>query len=253
MRGDLRRLASMARSILVDVVYPKVCAGCGMRGLWVCESCEASVPSLTQHICVRCGSPASPEHRCQTLGPHVTTARAAYPYTGWAGASIRRFKYADEPTRAEDLAARMIPLLAAFDCPSVIVPVPLHPKKLNLRGYNQSELLAERIAAQTNLPMKPLLIRIRATRSQVTLDRQSRHHNVAEAFALSPDWATPQGERILLIDDVRTTGATTDACAKVLKEDAKAEAVSVLTFAQELSKEGLQRWMQVLNAPPSQL
>lgn len=253
MKGDLRRLSSMARSILVEVVYPKVCPGCGMRGLWLCERCEASVPSLTQNICARCGSPVDKGHRCQALGPHVTRARAAYPYTGWAGASIRRFKYGDEPTRAEDLVARMLPLLAAFDRPDMIVPVPLHPKKLNLRGYNQSELLAERIAAQTNRPMKSLLIRTRATQSQVTLDRENRHQNVADAFALDPKWAIPHGQHILLIDDVRTTGATTDACAKVLKEVGKADTVSVLTFAQELSNSELQHWLQALNASPSPL
>lgn len=252
MKQTLQRGSSMARAILVEVLYPKVCPGCGMRGIWLCELCRETVPALDHAICVECGSPQplDERHRCQLAGRYVESARAAYPYTGWAAASIRRFKYGDEPTRAEDLAVRMLPMLAAFGTIDVVVPVPLHVSKLNLRGYNQSELLATRIAVHARLDTKPLLIRTKATRPQVTLDQRSRQDNVADAFSLSPEWAIPPGHRILLIDDVRTTGATTDACAKVLKEDARAHSVSVLTFAQELSHAELQRWMQAITVLP---
>jgi ComF family protein len=243
----------MARAILMEVLYPKVCPGCGLRGMWLCEICRESVPPLDRDICPGCGSPVYERHHCQSVGDHVTKVRSAFPYTGWVAASVRRFKYGDEPTRAEDLAARMFPMVAAFGVIDVVVPIPLHPGKLNLRGYNQSELLAARIAAQANLSMKPLLIRTTATRSQVTLDQQSRHANVSGAFSLSHEWSIPAGQRILLIDDVRTTGATTDACAKVFKEDARAHAVSVLTFAQELSNAELRTWRQSISASPSQI
>ncbi len=253
MKQALQRGSSMARAILVEVLYPKVCPGCGLRGMWLCEICRTLVPALDLNICLECGSPDHERHRCPVAGQHVDRARASYPYTGWVAASIKRFKYGDEPARAEDLAARMLPMVAAFGAIDVVVPVPLHASKFNLRGYNQSELLATRIAARANLPMKPLLIRTTATRPQVTLDRQSRHENVTGAFSLNPEWSIPAGQRILLIDDVRTTGATTDACAKVFKEDARTRSVFVLTFAQELSNAELRRWRQSISASPSEI
>jgi len=145
----------------------------------------------------------------------------------------------------------MVPMMEAFGAIDVVVPVPLHPSKLNLRGYNQSDLLATRIAADTHLPVKPLLIRTAKTRPQVTLDRQRRHDNVLGAFSLNPEWSVPPGKRILLIDDVRTTGATTDACAKVMMEEAHAASVSVLTFAQEIPDAELKRWMRSVTVSPS--
>jgi len=237
---DLRRLAEAARNILVDVLYPKTCPGCGLRGVWLCDVCNGTVPLLLQNICDACGSPTHEPYGCRA-GQSVAKARAAYPYAGWAGASVRRFKYGNEPARAEDLAARMVPVLAEFGAVDVVVPVPLHPKKLELRGYNQSELLAKHVASAAKLPMRSLLIRTRATLPQVTLDRQRRHLNVTDAFALNTDWAIEAGRHVLLIDDVRTTGATTDACALVLKQGVGAASVSVLTFAQELSQTDLAR------------
>ncbi len=248
---DLRRLSVAARNILMDVLYPKTCAGCGMRGMWLCELCSATLPLLLQHICDACGSPTHEPYGCRAIGPSVAKARAAYPYAGWAGAAIRRFKYGNEPARAEHLAARMIPVLREFGAIDIVVPVPLHPKKLELRGYNQSELLARHIAAEMGLPVRSLLIRTRVTLPQVTLDRQRRHANVADAFGLDPGWAIEAGRNIMLIDDVRTTGATTDACALVLKEEARAASVGVLTFAQELSQTDHERWTESLTGSPS--
>lgn len=247
----LRRVSSMARTVLVDVLYPKVCPGCGLRGPWLCELCQESVPQLHDEICTRCGLPLVDQHRCRMASDVVAIARAAYPYTGWPAAAVRRFKYGGEPTRANDLALRMLPMLEAFDTIDVVVPVPLHHRKMDLRGYNQSALLADLIANRAGLRLVPLLIRTRATRAQVTLDRRNRHENVAGAFSPNPEWVSPPGQRILLIDDVRTTGATTEACATVLVEQAGAQSVSVLTFAQEVPQAELQRWMQSVNALPS--
>lgn len=256
VKHALQRGGSMARAILVDMFYPKVCPGCGLRGVWLCEICRETVPVLDHAICLKCGSPQHQppheNHHCRIVEHDTGQARAAYPYTGWSAAAVRRFKYGDEPSRADDLASRMLPMLADIGTIDVVVPVPLHASKLNLRGYNQSELLATRIAAHANRPMTPLLIRTRATRAQVDLDRTSRHDNVAGAFSLNPDWAVSPGQRVLLIDDVRTTGATTDACATVLTRDAKAQSVSVLTFAQELSAAELHRLMQTVSVSPLQ-
>lgn len=248
---DLRRLSMAARNVLVEVLYPKTCPGCGMRGMWLCDVCNETLPLLLQNICEACGSPIHEPYGCQAKGQWVAKARAAYPYAGWAGASVRRFKYGNEPARAEEFAARMMPVLGEFGAIDVVVPVPLHSKKLELRGYNQSELLAMHVAAAAGLPMKSLLIRTRATLPQVTLDRQRRQVNVTDAFALNPDWAIEAGRRILLIDDVRTTGATTNACALVLKAELGAASVSVLTFARELSQMELERWVKSITGSPS--
>lgn len=254
MKHILQRGSSMARAILVEVMYPKVCPACGMRGVWLCELCRDTVPPLDHAMSSPCElarvESGHERHSREAAGRYVDSARAAYPYTGWAAASIRRFKYGDEPMRADDLASRMLPMLAAFGTIDVVVPVPLHASKLNLRGYNQSELLATRIAAHLDLPMKPILIRSKATKPQVTLDQKRRRDNMVNAFSRNPEWVIPTGQRVLLIDDVRTTGATTEACAQVLKDDARAHSVSVLTFAQELADAELHQWMQSLSVSP---
>jgi ComF family protein len=147
--------------------------------------------------------------------------------------AIHRYKYQRaywfEPFLAELLIEAAGPALGAQPA-DVIVPVPLHPTKLREREFNQAERLADRLGAATQLPVnKRLLRRVVATRTQALLKRPERLANVRNAFAMR-DGQRLNGERIVVVDDVFTTGATTSACAKVLRSAGAGE-VCVWTLA----------------------
>jgi predicted amidophosphoribosyltransferase len=124
----------------------------------------------------------------------------------------------------------MVPLVGDFGNVDGLVPVPLHRTRLSQRGFNQSEELARVIGAATGLPVVPMLVRTKVTAPQVTLSQADRARNVAGAFALHADWVPGRGNRYLLIDDVRTSGATLGACADVLRQ-VPGVSVGALTFA----------------------
>ena len=234
-------IAKRAGAAIVDTVYPKTCAGCGSRGHWLCTWCDSTVPALRDGICVRCGIPAMPGFACQCQTMHVRChrARSVYPYAGWVANAVRRFKYDDEEDRVRHLGPLMAPLLADFGAVSALVPVPLHPTRLVERGFNQSELLAREISKATGVPVKPMLVRPVMTSQQAKLSRVERLENVRNAFALSPEWAPLPGDRLVIVDDVMTTGATLHACVDVLA-GAGAAAVSALTLAREMQGREMQ-------------
>jgi ComF family protein len=165
--------------------------------------------------------------------PAWDAARAAVAYEGVARQIVQAFKYRDR-TEAGELMARLTARAARdlLQDADAVVPVPLHRLRLWQRRFNQAALLAQRLASAANRPYAPdLLVRTRRTRRQVGLDHEGRRRNMRNAFHV-PDavaWAVA-GRRIALVDDVRTTGATAEACAKALKS-AGAAHVSVVTFA----------------------
>ncbi|MBA2469210.1 MAG: ComF family protein [Chloroflexia bacterium] len=136
----------------------------------------------------------------------------------------------------------MIPILEPLGEFDAIVPVPLHPARLRKRGYNQSGLLAAEIGRQLQVPVMPVLVRTRDTVSQVTLSREDRQTNLSGAFGLDPGWAPAPGTRFLMIDDVRTTGATLNACAKELVRTGPRQ-VTVATLALDLPRRELGAWL----------
>jgi len=168
---------------------------------------------------------------------------------GWASASVRLLKYAGESDRARSLANHM--QAAAGDCGdvAVVVPVPLHPRKLDERGYNQSALLAEEVGALLGVRCVEALVRTRPTVSQVSLDRADRLMNMQGAFVVQSTFRPVPGLRVLLVDDVRTTGATLNACVEAL-EAIQPASVACLTFALDVPKRELQVWLSG-GTPPS--
>jgi len=215
-----------------------------MRGTWLCDRCDPRVPALDTSICYRCGGPlAVPCRLCGQLDRSIEMARAAYPYHGWVRPALWLLKYGNESDRAASLAERMIVqarMLGPFD---TIVPVPLHTRKQDARGYNQSELLADALGSTLSIPVRRLVIRTRETRSQARLSREDRQANVDGAFALDPAWSPRPGGRYLIVDDVRTTSATLNACAEALRSMAPSR-VCVLTFALDLQRKELEAWLQ---------
>jgi len=205
----------------------------------VCPAClRGPAPLDAEFFCVSCRTPfhnrfpLDDEGRCALCRSGLRGFDAAYSfgfYDGVLRQLIHLYKYRKVRTLAGplgDLLLRALPRDEAFDC---VTPVPLHWRKRWQRGFNQADLLARWVASRTGIPRTRLLRRLRSTASQASLSNTSRRRNVAAAFACRrPDLA--MGRKILLIDDVMTTGATAAACALALKR-AGAARVALLTLA----------------------
>jgi ComF family protein len=199
-----------------DSILDEPFAGC------VCRSCWASITPITPPLCDACGDPlptAGAPCGCSfTTERWVTRARAIGEYEGTLRAIVHALKYDGRRSLARPLAERMRArggdLLAAADC---VVPVPLHWRRQYQRGFNQARELARHLG----LPAINALVRARHTRAQVELAAGERRANVAHAFAHRRcifGSADISGAKVVLIDDVSTTGATLESCARVLKE-----------------------------------
>ncbi len=240
--GALDGVARAAGAV-VDIVLPPSCPACRARlgaagGL--CLDCWSTLRPIEEPWCERLGIPFPYDLGPGTLSaeavadpPAFDRARAAVAYEGVAPDLVHAFKYADRTDLAGLIAAQMLragrDLLA--DCDAV-VPIPLHRWRLFRRRFNQASLLAEEVAARSGRPFAPLLLeRIRPTRQQVGLSREGRTENMRGVFAVPPARrGEVKGRRILLVDDVFTTGATLEAAARVLRR-AGAARIDVLTFA----------------------
>lgn len=219
MIGQLWRSAQAARQTLLDLLFPPRCVICRSTDAeCFCAACRSKIDRILPPLCDRCGRPlrASVCPYCQKLPLQIDSIRATAFFEGNMRKAIHAFKYEHRPELARVLGSLLSNFLSAHPIPAdVIVPVPLHPTRERSRGYNQSFLLAQTLGAQTNLTVcQDALTRVRATRSQVELDAAERHANVQDAFAADPRVC---GMRVLLIDDVCTTGATMDACSIALK------------------------------------
>lgn len=238
---------------LLNFMYPPRCAACGRRfgldaGHRVCPHCIGRTELLHDPLCAVCGAPLDPVAaretlcaRCTESPPAFAHARSIARYRPAAEddrrslpALIRRHKYGLDQSLEKALAEFLGPALpysaAALD---VVVPVPLHRRRLWWRGFNQAALLASSIAHRLGLPLViGALVRRKATTPQTSKDHDERRRNVSRAFRVErPDRI--RGRRVLLVDDVMTTGATVDECARVLLK-AGARTVDVLTLARVL-------------------
>jgi len=212
-------------------LYPEVCQLCGGARAtaaegYVCGGCRGKVKFIQEPFCERCGRPFEGAittrfecDNCRDMEWHFQTARSAVEARDQALDVIHRYKYQRalwfEPFLADLLIQAARPALAGKP-PDLIVPVPLHPTKLREREFNQAERLADRLGAALQVQVnKRLLQRVVPTRTQALLKRADRLANVRHAFALRRGQRL-HGERVVLLDDVFTTGATTGACARVL-------------------------------------
>ena len=245
-----------AADLALDAVFPRRCIACRT---WssdaFCNSCRAALQPIVEPFCARCGSPLeSSSGACADCrdnfadnfagaAPPFESMRSVFRFEGAIRRAVHRFKYDGKWAFAAPLAREMIALLenqsSAPRIPieriEIVAPVPLHGWRKFRRGYNQSALLAQAIAAhfQKTVPNNGVLFadilrRSRYTPPQVELDREARGDNVRGAFAVRENYSP--GGAILLIDDVCTTGATISECARVLKSAGAAE-VYALTLA----------------------
>jgi len=216
--------------LALDCLFPRSCAPCGAplaagAPSALCLACRAAIAAPSGARCARCGATATPPGlvciACVRRPPAFASARALGPYrAGTAGANVlaravQALKYHGDRT----LAAPLAELLAArypFAPDAILVPVPLHPARLRARGFNQALLLARGLARRRGLALAPrLLARIRPTTEHAGLGAEARRVNVRDAFAVRPGFDLA-GRSVVLVDDVLTTGATADACARAL-------------------------------------
>lgn len=209
----------MWRAVLgkvVDAVYPPTCAGCGRRGVWVCDRCLARFGPIGAPMCAGCGLPASLPCMCRQLPLEIDAFRAAFVYDDWVKRAVHRFKYEDEVARGASMAAAMVPCLAEMMPLDALIPVSLHAKRKRERGYDQSLVLATALGRLLSVPVSECVERARYTTPQVGQGFQDRQENVRGAFSLKHDHRLAAGCRVVLVDDVRTTGATLGECALAL-------------------------------------
>jgi competence protein ComFC len=234
---------------LLGFVYPEVCQICGIERATAKEGfvgvrCWQKVRFIKPPFCERCGLPFDGAitttfecGNCHELDLHFRSARSAViADKRFMLDIIHRYKYLRElwfePFLADLLIQAAVPVLARERC-DLIVPVPLHPAKRRERQFNQAERLAEHLGRALQIPVNTkLLERVEPTLTQTKLSRQQRAENVQKAFAARRG-AGLLGGRVVVIDDVFTTGATTSACAKVLLS-AGADDVCVWTVARGL-------------------
>lgn len=236
MGGRLARLA-------LDALVPPTCPVCDApveaAGL-ICSACFPRFRPIAPPLCDGCGLPVRGEDiptplcpACRAQPPLFRRARAVWLYGGAAKDLILRLKYADRedlaPTLGRLMARAGAELLREAD---LLVPVPLHLRRLVARRYNQAALLARAVAVASGVPAAvDALRRTRATPPLAELSREEREASLIDAFAVRPRWrGRLRGRRVVLIDDVLTSGATAEACAEALLA-AGAGAVDVLAAA----------------------
>ena len=248
----MRAVAACAaewREAFLGFFYGDVCEGCSNQRAtakegYVCVECRASIKRIEPPFCQCCGAVFPGEitstfkcANCRDLQLAFSHARAVAGAEGVLLDILHRYKYENalwvQPFLTELFAEVAGPKVKAAGW-DMIVPIPLHPRRQKQREFNQAEVLGRALARVTSLgPETKLLRRVIDTRTQTRLSRAERSKNVQSAFRFVGTKADVQGKRVVLVDDVLTTGATANACAKLLRQNG-AEEVCVWTLARSL-------------------
>jgi ComF family protein len=229
----------------LDIFFPPRCHNCksfipDAGVIHLCTACLEATALIRSPLCAQCGEPfmtaGGSDHLCGVClsgPPRFTAARAAALFDGPVRELIHSFKYNRQTQLCRPLGlltARQLGPFVAAAAPDLVIPVPLHVKRLRQRGFNQAVLLGEVLAREWRVPLsRRNLRRLRWTEPQINLTAAQRAANVRGAFAVA-DPGVLQGKRIILVDDVYTTGSTVAECARVLFK-ADAVAVFVITVA----------------------
>ena len=236
---------------LLNLLYPRTCRVCEapLTGRdWFCRSCEQAFPTLDPPFCHVCGEPydglMDRPFRCDNCVDrklHFDFAVAGYRAEGEVRELIHRFKYGRDITLRAPLGKLLCralddPRLQAEDLSAwTLVPVPLHRTREREREFNQSHELCLQLARHTGIPVQNVMKRLRSTDRQARLTRTQRLENLRGAFAMRRGFigkTSPlAGAKVLLVDDVFTTGATTDECARILRREAGVQKVVVIAVA----------------------
>lgn len=231
---------------LLDFILPTSCSYC--RSLigdspfpFICAECWADFSPLQGPVCPRCGRPFespdaltySPEHtcgQCRKVSPHYDQALSVGQFEGSLREAIHQFKYRPCRSLGRPLSAWMASNVRLISDIDIVMPVPLHRKRLRQRGFNQALLLSHGVSSEFEIPLSvDNLVRNRFTKPQVGLSGEERIKNVEGAFAIRRPGEV-EDKSVLLVDDVFTSGATMNECAAALKQSGAAR-VMALTLA----------------------
>lgn len=200
-----------------DIVMPK--------GELVCEHCRCKLPYIKEPVCKSCGKEIRRREQeycfdCMKVSHHYTEGRALFAYNEVMQRSVSAFKYKNRQEYARlygrELAKVFCRQIKRWDA-EMLIPVPVHKSRYRKRGYNQAELLAYSITEYIDLPVdSKLLVRTKKTTAQKSLSTKERVKNLQDAFQVTK--SVVQYKKIILVDDIYTTGSTADACAGALKE-----------------------------------
>ncbi len=235
------------KKIIFDLFFPKICIGCQKEGSWICSDCLKDIKIIKTPFCPKCRKPTKMGEFCQVSPDQAKLDKqccgdkfvldgimiCAKYEEGVLREAVHNFKFNFVFDIGELLGDLMLGKLNkinreqpwTFPIFDLIVPIPLHKKRLKYRGFNQSEILAKKIADKFNIKLEAKrLKRIIHTSPQAELDREQRLKNLKNVF----EWGNYigagrdlplRGKNILLVDDITTTGATLEECAKVLKKE----------------------------------
>ena len=220
--------------LALDLLFPLHCWGCQRQGKLLCDRCIPQLPRLERPYCSLCAQPKAQTkcHWCAEAPLYVDGIRAPFLMEGPLREGVHGLKYRGIRAAAAELGRLMAQYQADQPVPGdVIVPVPLHRRRLRERGYNQSALLAREVSKLSGIPVdEGLLVRTKDTPPQVrAANREQRRTNVEGSFQCPEN---VEGRALILVDDVATTGSTLSACARALK-DRGAASVWGLVLARE--------------------
>jgi ComF family protein len=228
---------SKIKGVALDFLFPQKCLGCGEEGGLLCRRCQLSLPRIIPPVCPKCGRPQPSGITCPgcvAWQNNIDGIRAPFKFEGLMRQAVHQLKYKNLRSLATPLAKLLEIYLIHYPLPrDVLIPVPLHRKRLRERGYNQSLLLAQELGKLLNIPVvEDCLMRVKYVLPQAqTKSVSERIRNMKGAFSCLN--CQLQNTRILLVDDVSTSGATFDACASALKS-AGASSVWGIAISREL-------------------
>ncbi len=241
--SSILRLKKFHESVL-DIIFPIHCIDCKKEGSWFCENCQAKIRLQDEYVCPICEKVITPD------GQTCLSCKKKYSLNGLVIASsytqssiakaVHLFKYRFIQDLHVSLGDLLVKVLRKTELPlpDLILPVPLHKRRLRWRGFNQSALLAEQISTKL-LPgiilstNNTTLIRNRYTSPQMKIKKYSeRQKNISGSFSVSPD-VNIKNKTILLVDDITTTGSTIFECARVLKLAGAKEVFAIVIARQE--------------------
>ena len=225
------------KGVALNLLFPRFCVGCGREGAFICNSCRSTLPRIELPICPQCGIPqlnGTLCYRCVNRPSSIDGIRSPFRFEGAIREAVHQLKYHNLRAIAGSMALLLHRYLQENLLPGdVLVPVPLHPKRQRERGYNQSSLLAMELSQLQELPVdEKSLVREKYTLPQArTTSLEERQRNIIGVFRCRGEGV--KRKRVILVDDVSTSGATLNACAAVLKE-AGASSVWGLVLAREI-------------------
>lgn len=210
------------KRIALDLLFPQWCIGCGREGNYICDSCRQALPRILPPICPRCGKPQSDGMLCPACGDGssgIDGIRSPFLFDGVIRQAVHELKYRNIRALVEPMGELLFDYILENPVPGeVLVPVPLHRKRLRERGYNQSALLAKQMGKLTGMAVVDdcLIRRLHTPPQARTTNIEERRTNVTNAFSCSG--RELEGKQVILIDDVTTSGTTLNICAETLKE-----------------------------------